>query len=125
VHPVKVLTAAFTLSSAAVAAANTESYACRFATEASPTGVTKPASPLELRFVHDIAAEKAYLMGNAGSSQVGVIDNKNGISFLEITAAGNVMTTTITTQGEAVHSRNGIMMNKLIPSQYYGRCSKQ
>ena len=53
------------------------------------------------------------------------IANKDGVSFVEITASGNVMVTAITKSGEAVHSRNGIMFNELVPSQYYGKCVRQ
>ena len=103
----------------------TTSYTCTFTVEASPKGLAKQAKPFELRFVIDTAAEKAYLLGNAGSSEVELIPNTDGISFVEITRSGNVMVTAITTAGEAVHSRNGIMFKELVPSQFYGRCAKQ
>jgi hypothetical protein len=35
------------------------------------------------------------------------------------------MVTAITSSGEAVHSRNGTVVGKLIPSQYYGKCTIQ
>jgi hypothetical protein len=61
-------------------------------------------------------------MGNNGSAEVKVIQNLGGISFVEVTTSGNVMVTTITKSGDAVHSRNAVMQAQLIPSQYYGRC---
>ena len=103
----------------------TTSYTCRFSVEASPKGLAKPAKPFELRFVVDTTAEKAYLLGNAGSSEVELIPNTDGVSFVEITRSGNVMVTAITASGEAVHSRNGIMFKELVPSQFYGQCVKQ
>lgn len=82
-------------------------------------------SPFTLNFVADLEANKAYVMGNAGASEVLLIKNLNGTSFIEITGSGNVMTTSVTTLGEAAHSRNTIMIEKLLPSQFYGSCSMQ
>jgi hypothetical protein len=109
----------------ASALAATTSYTCQFMVEASPKGLTKQPKPLELRFVIDSTADKAYLVGNAGSSEVELIPNTDGVSFVEITRSGNVMVTAITASGEAVHSRSGIMFKELVPSQFYGRCAKQ
>lgn len=103
----------------------TSSYTCEFTLEATPKGLSKQARPFELRFVVDPGTKKAYLMGNAGSSEVEIIPNTDGISFVEITDSGNVMVTAITKSGSAVHSRNGIMFKDLVPSQYYGKCALQ
>jgi len=108
-----------------MAQAATTSYTCKFTLEATPKGLTKQAKPFELRFLVDSSAEKAYLLGNAGSSEVELIPNRDGISFIEITGSGNVMVTAITKSGEAVHSRNGIMFKELVPSQFYGSCVLQ
>ena len=105
--------------------ANTSSFLCTFPTQASPEGLVKPEKLFELRFVIDQNTKKAYLMGNAGSSEVELIPNTDGVSFVEITKSGNVMVTAIAANGTAVHSRNGIMFKELIPSQYYGRCARQ
>ncbi len=117
------LCAALAFGSTANAA--TVSYTCKFSLEASPKGLAKQSPPFELRYVADSATGKAYLLGNAGSSEVQVIANKDGVSFVEITASGNVMVTAITKSGDAVHSRNGIMFNELVPSQFYGKCVRQ
>ena len=108
-----------------LAAAATTSYVCRFTVEASPKGLAKQEKPFELRFVVDTTAKKAYLLGNAGSSEVETIPNTNGVSFVEITNSGNVMVTAIAVSGAAVHSRNGIMFKELVPSQFYGNCSRE
>lgn len=110
----------FLLSSVATGA--TLSFDCRFTMEATPNGLAKQASPLELRFVTDTEKAKTYLMANNGSSEVQAIPNSSGVSFFEVTGTGNVMVTSITKSGEAVHSRNSIMGERLIPSQYYGKC---
>ena len=106
-----------------IAAADTTSYICKYSVEATPTGLTKQV--LELRYILNSKTQKAYLLGNAGSSEVQVIPNIDGISFVEITDSGNVMVTAITTSGESVHSRNGILSDQLVPSQYYGKCIQQ
>ena len=113
------------LLTGASAQAATTSYVCKFVVEASPKGLAKQASPFELRYVVDSSRRKAYLMGNAGSSEVEIIPNADGISFVEVTNSGNVMVTAITDSGDAVHSRNGIMFKELVPSQYYGKCARQ
>ena len=98
---------------------------CKFFLEATPKGGSKQASPFELRFIVDMNTHKAYLMGNVGSSEVERHSTPDGVSFVEITESGNVMVTAITNAGDAVHSRNGIMLRELLPSQHYGKCSRQ
>jgi hypothetical protein len=107
------------------AVAATTSYVCSYTVEASPKGLAKQEKPFELRYVVDITTKKAYLVGNAGSSEVEIIPNTDGISFVEITNSGNVMVTAITANGASVHSRNGIMFKDLVPSQFYGKCLRQ
>ena len=112
--------------SISISHAATTSFTCNFPLAASPAGVKKESKLFELRFVSDDQTKKAYLLGNNGSSEVTPIGNQGGgITFLEVTDSGNVMVTTITASGEAVHSRNGIISGKLIPSQYYGKCTVQ
>jgi hypothetical protein len=106
---------------AAIAA--TTSYTCIFPVENSPKGLSRPATPFELRYLEDTTAMKSYLMGNNGSSEVHGIKNMSGTSFIEITGSGNVQVTAITNTGDAVHSRNSIISGNLIPSQYYGKCN--
>ncbi len=106
-----------------VAIAATTSYTCIFPVENSPKGLSRPATPLELRYLEDAMAKKSYLMGNNGSSEVHAIKNMSGTSFIEITGSGNVMITAITNTGDAVHSRHSILSGNLIPSQYYGKCN--
>ena len=108
-----------------LAAAATTSYVCSFTVEASPKGLAKQEKPFELRYVVDTTAKKAYLVGNAGSSEVEIIPNTDGVSFVEITNSGNVMVTAIAANGASVHSRNGIMFKDLVPSQFYGKCARQ
>lgn len=108
-----------------MATAETISYSCSFFVVASPKGLKTEAKAFELKYVIDRSSNKAYIMGNAGSAEVTEIANSAGLSFLEITGSGNVMVTAIATNGDAVHSRNGIFSNQIIPTQYYGKCEKQ
>jgi hypothetical protein len=121
----KFVALAFLASSCAAAGAAPISFTCSFPVQATPEGVTKPEKPLELRFVWDESAKRSYLMGNNGAAEVELIENTNGLSFVEITASGNVMVTAITEAGQAVHSRNSIFRTALVPSQYYGKCIRQ
>ena len=106
------------------ASAKTTSYICKFPKYGSPLGI-KPDPNFELRFVHDKGMGKAYMLGNNGSSEVDVLPNGSGISFLEISAVGNIFTTTISLAGDAVHSRHTMILKELVPSQYYGTCAIQ
>jgi len=108
-----------------MATAETISYSCSFFIVASPKGLKTEAKAFELKYVIDRSSNKAYIMGNAGSAEVTEIANSAGVSFLEITGSGNVMVTAIAANGDAVHSRNGIFTNEIIPAQYYGKCKKQ
>lgn len=103
--------------------AETLTYSCNFTIEATSKGLKNET--FGFSYVVDSETQKAYLVGNAGSSEVQEIANESGVSFLEITGSGNVMVTAITESGDAVHSRNGIMSGKLIPSQHYGKCQFQ
>jgi len=115
----------FLLLASTVANGATIGFDCKFTVEASPKGLAKQVSPFELRFVTDTEKAKTYLMAINGSTEVQAISNSPGVSFVEITGTGNVMVTAITKSGEAVHSRNSIMGDKLIPSQFYGKCIVQ
>ena len=60
-----------------------------------------------------------------GSTEVKLIPNTGGLTFVEVTGTGNVMVTVISDDGRSVHSRNGMVLGKIVPSQYYGRCKKK
>ena len=114
------------MASIPICHAATTSFTCNFPLSASSSGVKKESKPFELRFVSDDQTKKAYLIGNNGSSEVTPFGNQGGgITFVEVTGTGNVIVTAITSIGDAVHSRNGIISGKLIPSQYYGKCTIQ
>ncbi len=60
--------------------------------------------------------------GNNGSSEVIAFSSKDRISFVEVTATKNIMSTAIDSKLNSVHSRNSVIAGKLVPSQYYGKC---
>jgi hypothetical protein len=75
-----------------------------------------------LTYIVDKEADKSYLLGNNGSSEVYRFDSDDQLSFLEVTGTLNIMSTTIDSNMDSVHSRNSVILGKLIPSQYYGKC---
>ena len=101
----------------------TNTYKCIFDSYSDAGGIHKEV--LNLTFLVDESADKAYIIGNNGSNEVAHIFRGDGRSFVEITVTGNVFVTTITPDMQAVHSRNSVMFGDLLPSQYYGRCSSQ
>lgn len=70
----------------------------------------------------DLTEERAHVLGALGQAPLVVIPTVDGVTFVEVTRSGNVMTTTIAKDGAAVHSRNAIIGGALSPSQYYGTC---
>ncbi|WLQ14345.1 hypothetical protein O5O45_00120 [Hahella aquimaris] len=101
----------------------TKTYTCTFGSFSDDEG--KHDGELLLTYLLDEKAEKSYVIGNNGTNEVAHIFRGDGRSFIEITASGNIMVTTITPELMAVHSRNSVMFGKLLPSQYYGNCVVQ
>jgi hypothetical protein len=104
------------------ALSETITYECQFINFSDSKGNHKEKKPFALTYLIDGDTKKAYLLGNAGSSEVIPIVGDGQISFIEVTVTGNVMTTTIVGGLHAVHSRNSAMLGQLLASQYYGSC---
>jgi len=102
--------------------AATYTKVCTFDREASPDGFKKLSDKFVLTFVTDSSTKKTYVVGNNGSEAVRVEPQGQGVSFIEMTATGNLMVTTVDQQGDAVTSRNVIIAGRLFPSQMYGKC---
>lgn len=102
--------------------AGTVTKICTFDRQASPDGLEKPSKPYVLTFMTDTVTKKSYVVGNNGSMAVRVEPQGQGVSFIEMTATGNLIVTTVDNQGSAVNSRNVIIAGKLYPSQMYGKC---
>ena len=102
--------------------AETDTFTCLYTKTADESGLREAEDDFVLRFLIDDQTGKAYLVGNAGSSEVEVITGGGFLSFIEITGVGNIMTTTIVSNGKSVHSRNSVILGDLLASQYYGTC---
>lgn len=79
---------------------------------------------MNLTYTVDLAANKAAFTGNLGAVEVDFVNGVYGISFIEETAVGNIMLTTIAHKsGKAVHSRHTHgLFGGAIYSQWYGKC---
>ena len=107
-----------------IAICKTIEYKCSYPKYASIEGI-KTEKSFELTFMIDETTKKTYMKGNNGISELKMIDVQfGGISFLEITDGGNIVTTAIDKNNLSVHSRNSIIMGELVASQYYGKCIK-
>lgn len=122
---VALVTVCVTLGIAPLAGAATTTFECDYKTYGDDKGLHKVGSPFRLTFLVDGSSKKAYIIGNVGSSEVSLVPNAEGITLVEITDSGNVMTTVITSKGKSVHSRGSIVFGDLVPSQYYGSCLKK
>ncbi len=96
---------------------------CVYPKYSGPAGLQKTSTTFALTFIVDLPNESAYMLGNKGSSKVEIIQATDHMSFIELTDAGNIMTTTIDEKKNSVHSRNTVIGGELVPSQYYGTCT--
>lgn len=113
---------AFTLSVASLSFAGTSTLVCDYSKYSDEEGVHSVKDKFTLTFIVDKEKGTAYIFGNQGSAEVDMLPSEFGFTFIEITDAGNVMTTTIDSVGDSVHSRNTVIRGKLVPTQYYGKC---
>jgi hypothetical protein len=104
------------------AAAAPITYVCDYKTYSDEKGLHKVAQPFVLTFLFDVATKKAYLIANNGSAEVRPFVQEDGFTLVEVTDVGNIMVTAITKDGRTVHSRTGIILGEIVPSQYYGTC---
>jgi hypothetical protein len=95
---------------------------CTYSTFSDKDGRHAVSDPFEQTFIIDSEKESVYVIGDQGSGKVDQVAGEDGLSFIEITDNGSVITTTFDSQGASVHSRNTTLNGILIPSQYYGRC---
>jgi hypothetical protein len=94
---------------------------CNFPDYSNQSGAKK-ASGFSFKIFIDEVTRSAYLIGNAGSSPLQLVDYEDKINLIEITPSKNITITTILNDGTAVHSRQPVIFDEIIPSQYYGRC---
>jgi hypothetical protein len=97
-------------------------YICDYPTYSDQEGNHAVKDKFILTFIVDKEADKSYLLGNNGSSEVYRFESDSQLSFLEVTGTLNIISTTIDSNMNSVHSRNSVLSGDLIPSQYCGKC---
>jgi hypothetical protein len=99
-------------------------WSCTYSDKSSPAGIETDAH-LQLDFVFDDVTRKAIVFGTNGSD-VDVHIGSLAISFMQKLETGAVQTTVILFGGDSTHSRHTLLSDKdLVPSQYYGQCTKE
>jgi len=99
-------------------------WSCTYSDKASQAGIETDAH-LQLDFVFDDVTWKGMVFGTNGSD-VDVHIGSLAISFTEKLETGAVQTTVISFAGDSTHSRHALFSDKdLVPSQYYGHCTKE
>ncbi len=95
---------------------------CDYPTWSDQEGRHKAKDKFVLTFIVDKDADKAYMMGKLGTTEIIKMETPEQMAFLEITDTANTMATVITKDLKSVHSRHSVLFGNLIPSQYYGAC---
>ncbi len=79
----------------------------------------------------DVKKNRGRMIGNAGATDVGVINGDNSIHIIEQTPSGNMNITTIfnppiknSSNYPVVHSRHVNIFDEPMTSQYVGLCKK-
>ena len=103
--------------------ANPLRFHCVYPTYSDNEAGPKQAKGFSLEFALDTVSDKAVMIGNNGVEEVLAHKGADGLTFLEFLPTGAVQSTTISSTGESVHSRHSVMGGKIVPSQYYGKCS--
>ena len=99
-------------------------WSCIYSDKVSPAGSETDAY-LKLDFIFDDVTRKAIVLGS-NASVVDVHIGSLAISFMEKLETGAVQTTVISFAGGSTHSRHTLLSdNDLVPSQYYGQCTKE
>ena len=97
-------------------------YECQFQLDCSGEAGCSP-SDFAIEFTLDAAAPQAFVIGNLGMREVMPLIGDRSVSFVEPLDSGASQSTTISADGEAVHSRHTILADTLLPSQLYGQCT--
>jgi hypothetical protein len=118
-----VIAGCFAIHAGAVhAQVSPKTFECNYDRYSDGKSLAPVAGGFSMTFLIDVKADKAYVLGNNGASDVTLLTNQWGMTLVEITGTGNLMATVITFGGDSVHSRHTVFNGKIIPSQYYGRC---
>jgi hypothetical protein len=98
----------------------TMQYRCKFDTSSSPDRLSNEGFSIE--YSVDIGASEVYIAGNNTASKVILHMGLSGLSFVEVFSSGAAQSTTIDNFSNIVQSRNIILLDRIMPSQYYGKC---
>ena len=101
---------------------NTKTLICTYHTYSDSEGRHATDKNFKLTFIIDNQKHTAYIIANNASSEVSLLPAEGSVSFIEVTPNNNIMTTTVDSKGNSVHSRNTVIGGELVPSQYYGIC---
>lgn len=86
------------------------------------TGKCSPTDMKNMRYVVDTDSGKGKMLGNAGSTDVVVVEGEDTISFIQVSPVVTTTTVQLSTL-KAVHSRNVVMLGEFMPAQYYGKAT--
>lgn len=108
------------------AAASASTFVCTYPKYSSSDGLKNTSDEFVLIFVYDQAKDKYFVKGNVGVEEVASMVTNQGINFIEVTNAGNMMLTTISSGLDSVHSRHTMIpgFQDITATQYYGSCRK-
>jgi len=104
----------------AAACAEVLTYQCIFEYRIDSEGKSDELMPLEFKI--DTLNRRSFMEGNAGIVDVEIHVGDRAISFTERLVSGAIQTTTITSDGRAVHSRNTVMLGEIVAAQHFGEC---
>ena len=105
-----------------VAGAASTTFNCSYPVYSDKDGTHVSEEGFTLKYLIDHDNKKSYVIGELGAEEVFAVPGDGQISFIEITDSKNVMITTVDDALSSVHSRNSVILGKLVPSQYYGNC---
>jgi hypothetical protein len=96
----------------------TRTYTCNYPSYSDGNRIQKVEKEFKLIFIFDTSKKTVCMVGNMGSTEVSVSPVvSGGFTFIEITGGGNVMTTSIDSKLNSVHSRNTIIDGELVSAQ--------
>ncbi|MEM7491465.1 MAG: hypothetical protein AAF390_20300 [Pseudomonadota bacterium] len=111
---------AFLLCFPVAARAELHTWDCQFDRRVDEGGVAE--EQMRLIFVVDDTSNRISMTGNAGTIAVELHVGENVLSFVERVPSGAVHSTTISSDGSAVHSRNTVILGRFVAAQHFGQC---
>ena len=72
-------------------------------------------------FIEDTG--NAFVQGNLNLIKVIPISGDSALSFVEPLTTGSIQSTTISNNGQAVHSRHTTILGEFAVSQWHGKCT--